>query len=327
MSDQYILRVTDDAGRYKMILTLDAEQVSGTAEDLIFGLLGEADPKALVEEKILGEAYLSSFEGLRALIFDRDEQGAFIREGVGFESEKKEIQPDVSFKSLFRPKTAEGMSYYSGHLTVVTSKPLHDELKASQMKAFRLLMLLHMVSIGKKVDVIHVDPDLAEAIAEAEAKGWLEIDTKNAVYRLTPEGEKAHRAAIEEAQELIRRYDLYSDVEVDPKEGPIFCEGQGDDLRVPVWEYAGINPFRARFVLGLNDGEWDELPDWAAASNSEDFYGEVFEPVEMAPTVEEIGREKLERIVAAGRRFLRENQGEETDWEENDSYFDRPGWW
>ena len=332
------MKISDDTGRYKALLVLDENKISGSAEDFIFTLLGEADPKSLLSEKSLGEQYLTSFEGLRKLIFDRDEQGLFIREGIGFSSDEQEVEPEAPFRTLFKSKVGDGSTYFSANLLVRTPESLYEDSKTIQMKVFRLMILLHMVALGKKVDVIKVDPDLSETIEEAESKNLLAIDTKNAVYRLSPNGEKAHASLLEEARELIRRYDLYSDADIAPSGETFFLEGQGDDLRVPVWELCGINPFRARFVLGLNDGEWDDLPDWAEASNSPDFYDEIFKPIESAPTVEEVGREKVEKLVSAGRQFLRQQSEEPEDTDDredrpadysgyNDNFFDRSWWW
>jgi len=41
----------------------------------------------------------------------------------------------------------------------------------------------------------------------------------------------------------------------------------------------GVDPFRARFLLGLNDGEWNQLDNWLDLFENPQWYAEIFEPL------------------------------------------------
>jgi hypothetical protein len=68
----------------------------------------------------------------------------------------------------------------------------------------------------------------------------------------------------------------------------------------------GVDPFRARFLLGLNDGEWDQLSNWMELFDNPDWYAQIFEPVEAAPSVDEIGRTRMANIMDQAKTALRQ---------------------
>ncbi|HEY9722054.1 MAG TPA: hypothetical protein V6D47_08570, partial [Oscillatoriaceae cyanobacterium] len=146
--------------------------------------------------------------------------------------------------------------------------------------------------------------DIADLLAAAERQGFTEIDTKHASYALSAKGKAQYDAWMRDAQDLIQRYDIYTDVDADSTGKAYFDSGSGQDLRVTVWEFEQVDPFRARFLLGLNDGEWDELSDWRRAVTDAAWYGEVFAPVENAPTVDDFGRARLQRVMDQAKAEL-----------------------
>ncbi len=148
--------------------------------------------------------------------------------------------------------------------------------------------------------------ELDETLKQAERDGLVEVDVKQASYRSTPKGKAKHDAIMSEAQDLIRRYDIYCDVDVDSSGTARFDTGLGRDLRVPVYELEGVDPFRARFLLGLNDGEWDKMEDWTDVVEDPKWYASIMEPIERAPSIDEIGRSKIQNIVEQGKAKLRE---------------------
>jgi hypothetical protein len=103
---------------------------------------------------------------------------------------------------------------------------------------------------------------------------------------------------------LIRRYDIFCDVNVDSSGIARFDTGVGKDLRVPVYEMEGLDPFRARFLLGINDGEWDNLVNWQDLLKDRKWYDQVFLPIERAPSVEEVGEDKLRSIIDQAKGVL-----------------------
>ena len=61
-------------------------------------------------------------------------------------------------------------------------------------------------------------------------------------------------------------------------------------------------------LLGLNDAEWDALPDWTRRVVDPAGYDAIFEPVEMAPALCDLGAGRLDRILAAGRAAVRDDE-------------------
>jgi len=87
-----------------------------------------------------------------------------------------------------------------------------------------------------------------------------------------------------------------------------FDTGLGRDLRVAVFDYEGVDPFRARFLLGINDGEWNNLSNWYECITDENWFATLFKPVESAPDGDEIGRDLLRSIIDQGKTALRSEQ-------------------
>lgn len=276
------LTLTD--GKTQVRLAYKPGCAAMTAEDFLFEVLA-APSDDLISQGILALGQKLTFEALVKKIFDRDSQGLFIREGIRFSGKAGEITPETP-------------------MSEVGDRFCLEEAQTGRFAEYRLWFLLHMLAIGRPVDVIHVNADLEEAISDAEHQSLIEIDTQKAVYRLSSAGERLHQQLMDEAQDLIRRFDIFADVVLSPEIR--FKTGFGQDLRIPLLEQAGIDPFRARFILGLNDGEWDDLPDWAAQSNSEHFYDEVFSPVEQAPSLQEIGESTLSRVMEKAHSVMQE---------------------
>lgn len=173
------------------------------------------------------------------------------------------------------------------------------------MRVFASMLFLHQIAVGNTLDVTKDYPELQELIAEAELKQWIEIDVAKAVYRLAPEGKRLHDGWMREAQDLIGRFDIYADVEMDSMGHASFDTGRGQDLRVPMFELSGLDPFRVRLLLGMSDGEWNSLTDWRSAILDVDWYDGVFRPIEQAPSVDELGRERLTRVMDQAQAELR----------------------
>lgn len=291
------LRVQDDMGLLAVHLHLDDATMRHPAIDVVFAILGHERPDALVDQGVLQPNEREAFQGLQRLIFDRDAEGLFIRDGVSFESAGREVDPDA-------PLAAPGGT---AQLVVVAPRPESAPAPAAhdQVARFAHMMLLHQTAKGHRLDVTKDYPDMAQAIADAERQGQLEIDIPTASYALTPIGKRTHQTWMDEAQEVIKRFDVFGDVLVEASGTASFDTGMGEDLRVPMFELAGVDPFRARFLLGLNDGEWDGLPSWWLHAADPAWYAEVFAPIEAAPSVDELGRAKLERIREQAASYLK----------------------
>lgn len=310
---QYLLAVTDSRSGQMVVLTLDEQAVKHAAIDVVFEFLGTDNPDALVEKGILPGGQLEDFTSVKNAIFDSDEQGKFIRNEVNFFANEKELNPDVPMIGAFLLAQKEGIEYRRCNLSVTGTKQQDgadlQQIPSSQqgtIAELSNLMFLHQIAVGANVDVTKEIAELTEAIAWAEKEGLIEIDVKSASYKLTEKGRRYHSSYIEEAQSLIRRYDIFGDVDIDGSGTAHFDTGLGRDLRVAVYEMEGVDPFRARFLLGLNDGEWDGMEDWPELMQNEKWYHEIFKLIESAPTVEDIGRERVQSVIDQGKRALRQ---------------------
>ncbi|HEY9785918.1 MAG TPA: hypothetical protein V6D17_10985 [Candidatus Obscuribacterales bacterium] len=343
---RYLLKVSDASNRHMVVLSLDEDTIRRPAIDVVFDVLGRGDADSLVAREVLAEGQLDDFMALQRAIFGRDAQGMFIREPITFLSNGVELNPDLPMINAFVAAHKEGIEYRRCDVVVggaafapctgaglagsnssapatgiagsaidgksisasgkTESALISADSQHGSMREFARLFLLHQINVGAHVDVTKDLPELNESISWAEREGLIEIDVKSAAYKLTEKGKRTHASYIEEAQNLIRRYDIFGDVDIDASGKAHFDTGLGRDLRVPVYEMEGIDPFRARFILGLNDGEWDRLDNWTDVIEDKKWYDEIFRPIETAPSIEDIGEDTLKQIIHQGKALLRE---------------------
>jgi hypothetical protein len=169
---------------------------------------------------------------------------------------------------------------------------------------YQPMAIMHLIALGKPLDATKDFPDLIDVIDKLEREGQIEIDVAKAAYQLTPEGKRYHGSWLYEAQDLIKRYDIFGDVKRDGSGADGFDSGMGKDFRVPFYELDSLNPFKARFLVGLADGEWDALPNWWLKVATPAFFGELFAVVETAPTVDAVGRGRMMAIQANAQQAL-----------------------
>jgi len=306
---KYVLRLTDAESQHMVLITLPEEEVEKTSVDVIFDIIGNENLESLVNDNVISPGQLDDIRAFQEVIFDRDDQGIFIRDGVDFISNGKPLNPDSSFKTTFIQAELEGMKYLRSDLVVKGGKIAVLKPAASkdeQTEEFAKLMFLHQIAIGAPIDVTKDYPEIATVIAWAEKENFIEVDVKKASYKLTDAGRQYHDRVLQEAQDLIKKFDIFGDVDVDMNGTPHFDTGMGKDMRVPIFELSGVDPFRARFLIGLNDGEWDKLSNWIELCNDKSWYEKVFEVVERAPSIEEFGRTNLLRILDEGKAAVRQ---------------------
>lgn len=312
-----LLKLSDASGRHLAVLSLPEDELTKSAIDLVFDVIGSDAPETLVRDGILAEGQIADFKALQKMIFDQDDKGMFIRDDVYFKANGTELNPDSPIKKVFVIAQKEDMEYRRcellvfGGLAVQENAELPTSTVVPESEGQRVtidelasLMFLHQIAIGKQVDVTKDLPELTGVVSRAEKSELIEIDVKAAAYRLTEKGKRRHASFIEEAQTLIRKYDIYSDVDLDSA-GVHFDTGLGQDLRVPVFEKEGVDPFRARFLLGINDGEWDQMQNWIDVMEDPKWYDEIFKPIERAPSIDEIGEAKLDFVIEQGKAKLR----------------------
>ncbi len=312
---EFLLKLSDAAQRHLAVLSLSEKDVSKSSIDIVFEIIGIEDPHRLVKQNILPEGQVEELKALQRIIFDQDGDGRFIREDINFKANGADLNPDAPISSSFIKAQRENLDYkrcdlvvYGGLVSdVQASSENSNEPNGQRVSVDELanLMFLHQLAIGKHVDVTKEIPELSGVISRAEKAGLIEIDIKTAGYKLTDMGKRRHDSYIEEAQNLIRKYDIYGDVDLDSNGTVHFDTDLGQDLRVPVFEKEGIDPFRARFLLGLNDGEWDQVENWPELIEDTKWYDQIFRPIETAPSIEDIGNGKLEHIIDRAKAKLR----------------------
>ncbi|MBP6746349.1 hypothetical protein KA344_14020 [bacterium] len=316
----YLLRVSDHLNQHLVVITLDQQTAKQPAVDIVFEILGAEKPEELIEEGRLPEGQVEDLRALQKMIFDRDSDGLFISNSVDFLANGEALDPEAPLLQAFVASERDSVKYMRCDLVVLdkngasstntsanTSGANTSGAKTTEQKVeeFGRVMFLHQIAVGTIIDVTKDNGDLVDVIAYAERENLIEIDVKKAAYKLSEKGKRMHDSYIAEAQDLIKRFDIYGDVDVDATGTAHFDTNLGRDLRVAAFEAEGVDPFRARLLLGLNDGEWDKLDNWTEVFQDPTWYGQIFAPIEQAPSVEEIGESNLRRIIEQAKATLR----------------------
>ncbi|MDB5100957.1 MAG: hypothetical protein JWM80_5378 [Cyanobacteria bacterium RYN_339] len=315
-----MIQLAAQGGKRHVTVTIDDSFADKPAADFVFDLLGVEDLDALAAEGVVAEAELPDLRAIQSTVFDRDDEGFFIRDGVAFTSNGREVDPDQPLAAVLTKVDRDGLTYRRCDMTIhapgsapaaapPSSAPpaVPSQSREEQMQLFGKMLFLHQIARGFAIDVTRDDPDLIDFVALAEKEQLIEIDTARAAYALSAAGRRLHDQWLEEAQELIHRYDIFGDVDMDSSGAVRFDSHVGQDWRVPVYELANVDPFKARFLIGLNDGEWDHLDGWQGKLNDEKWYAEIFAPIEAAPSVEDLGRDRLVFVMEEARTVLRED--------------------
>jgi hypothetical protein len=333
---EQLVKLADAANSRMVLLTVSELEASQPAIDVVFDLIGAEDLAKLITAGILPAGQIDDLAALQHIIFDRDDQGAFVRDGITFTANGADLDPDQPLSKYFVQLERDGTPYKMCSL-IVSSPSMAAQMRSAQpaqsasakglnanrqktdnltdaeveeaaMAEFALIMFLHQLSIGYQIDVTKDFPEIANEITQSEKNNWIEIDVKKAAFKLTEAGQAALKKYIDEAQNLIKRYDVYSDVDVDGAGNVLFDTNLGKDLRVAAWEFEGVDPFRARFLLGINDGEWNNLSNWMELIHDRAWYDGIFDAIESAPAVDDVGESRMQAILDQGKAALRKEQ-------------------
>jgi hypothetical protein len=296
----YFVRLCDVSNEHCATIKLDNEYVDRSASDIVFDIIG-APAESLVKSNRLAADDAFDLKQLQALIFDQDSQGMFIRNGVNFLSGGRELDPERPLTSKFEAGITPAGKAYTIQIEVAAA-PAKD---VEELEEFGRMMLLHQISVGNGLDVTQDYPEINHLLKWAEQHGLIEIDVKRAAYKLTAAGKKQHDQWMSEAQDLVRRFDILADVDVDAGGKARFDTSLGDDYRVAAYEISNINPYRARLLLGLNDGEWNDIGQWEMIAADRNWYQKQFEPIDKAISADELGRERLESVMRQAKDQLR----------------------
>jgi hypothetical protein len=157
---------------------------------------------------------------------------------------------------------------------------------------------------------LHLIADLlleSEDIHASEDSGLLEI---------TDRGRETLHQMIAVVENVLNRYEIFADVLCDAETGECdFGTGRGGDMRIPVYEAEGVDPFRAVFFVELFDGALEKLEDdWRDVIHEREFYDALLMPVTDRPLVDE---QILEKIVDAGFLLMDEQVREASESAQN----------
>ncbi|MBC7543536.1 MAG: hypothetical protein H7338_12485 [Candidatus Sericytochromatia bacterium] len=310
------------SGNPQATVTLPDNAAPTQAIDVIISL---ADPVSeLVQRGWLPPEGLTAMGDLQRLLFDRDAQGPFIRDGVDLQIPVGAFTPDLPLQGVLQagpdgvpaltitivsPATAAPAPVAPAQ-TAGGTEAAAAISQAEQVETYKTLFVLFKLAEGALIDVTKDDPYLMEPLRRLEKAKEIDINVDKAAWQLSAAGKAHHDQLKQQARQLIARFDIFGDVD-DAGSTPRFGTGTGDDWRVAAYELAGTDPFYARFLLGLNDGEWRSLPDWTSTIDSSAWYDTVFAPILAAPGIDDIGRTRLQEAVRHGSDLVHETLEEE----------------
>lgn len=174
------------------------------------------------------------------------------------------------------------------------------------MQANMLMYFLDKYEYKLPVDPIaETDQNLLPIAKKLQSVKLIAPSDTTATFAITEDGKQAIGRTIAETESYIDRYDVLKDVLVDPEMDLVeFDTGQGQDLRVQMYEAEDLDPVRVVFLLRMYDSTFDEAQtDWREAIHSEQFFGEILSPVVNAERVDE---ELVEMVLEAGYSFNEE---------------------
>ncbi len=155
-----------------------------------------------------------------------------------------------------------------------------DLMRWLQQQTFLYFMDKHhyspLISAADEAD-LGLSPTV-EGLAEA---GLVVASEALGAFELTVAGVEMVERMVLEAESDIDRFDVFSDVAVDPEtEDVVFGAGEGADLRVQVYDSEGLDPVRAVFLLLLYDSTLDAFADtWREDILGEAFFNALLRPV------------------------------------------------
>ena len=144
----------------------------------------------------------------------------------------------------------------------------------------RRSVLLYAIDKHDLAVLDEADSPLLPVARELQTDGVLETDEAGR-FQITGPGRERLGAVLAETEAYIDQYDIFCDVLYDLETRSVrFGTGNGEDLRVQVYESEGIDPIMAVFLLRLYDGSLDGHPaGWTEKVMSEDVFDWMLSPV------------------------------------------------
>ena len=126
-----------------------------------------------------------------------------------------------------------------------------------------------------------LDRQLLPIAEELVSMKLIAFSAETGEYEITEQGRQHLGQMIDETESQIDHFDMFKDVLYDYDAQTIeFGTGQGQDLRVQVYETEGLDAIKAVFLLRLYDGTIDEyLGCWRDRIHNEEFFDDILRPV------------------------------------------------
>ena len=124
---------------------------------------------------------------------------------------------------------------------------------------------------------------------------------------ITESGRQFIGSLLAETESYIDGFDLFKDASYDLRSGSVeFETGNGEDLRVQIFEAEGLDPIRVVFLLRLYDGTFDKfLSNWQQLILDTDFFDEILQPAVNHDRVEDGA---IGRVIESGYALIEERE-------------------
>src|SRR3954451_2033229 len=104
------IQLAAHGGRRHATITVDDEFADRPAADFVFDVLGAEDLDAMAKDGVVSEADLPDMRAIQSAAFDRDEEVFFIRDGVIFTANGRELNPDQPLAAVLMKVDNEGLN-------------------------------------------------------------------------------------------------------------------------------------------------------------------------------------------------------------------------
>ncbi len=157
----YLLSLSDDNQQHMVIFTLPENIVRHNAIDVVIDVIGDENIDELVAKNLVAEGYVDDLRALQRMIFDKDQQGIFIRESISFTANNVELNPDAPLMQAFAPAMRDGVKYFRSDIAVIDGASGSSSSSTggasagtnNNPKEFSDTFFLHQICVGRQLDV------------------------------------------------------------------------------------------------------------------------------------------------------------------------------
>ena len=259
-----------------LCLELSPDRASLTVGEMLLGAVHSEEARPFTEVELRDNPDLPDLFDQFADIFERWTEGVatlrFHRPGG------EQIDPGAPVRdvlagrrlSLVVRQTFEVLEWFAAH----------GGERADLVGWLRRSALLYAIDKHDLAVLNEPGSPLQTVALELRAEGVLEAD-ETGRFRIAGSGRERLGAVLAETEAYIDQYDIFCDVLYDLETRSVrFGTGNGEDLRVQVYESEGIDPIRAVFLLRLYDASLDGHPaGWTEKIVSDEVFDWMLSPV------------------------------------------------